>query len=78
MSPPKKISKPRSTEESIPDEDWLKQSPSHVNFFDNLSDSDEDDFNDNEEVFIPSESDRELQLVSRVAHARRMRFNFKQ
>jgi len=43
-----------------------------------LSDSDEDDFNDNEEVFIPSESDRELQLVSRVAHARRMRLNFKQ
>jgi len=43
-----------------------------------LSDSDEDDFNDDEEVFIPSESDRELLLVSRVAHARRMRFNFKQ
>ena len=42
-----------------------------------LSDSDEDDFND-DEVFIPSESDRELLLVSRVAHARRMRFNFKQ
>ena len=48
MSPPKKISKPRSTEESIPDEDWLKQSPSHVNFFDNLSDSDEDSTKKNE------------------------------
>ena len=54
MSPPKNQKKPRIAEESSdddflenspsrPDDDWLKKSPSKPNFFDAISDSDDDD-----------------------------------
>ena len=55
MSPRKKQKKPRIAEESSsdddfpenspsrPDDDWLKKSPSKPNFFDAMSDSDNDD-----------------------------------
>ena len=43
---------------------------------DDVVDGDNDDDDDDNEVFIPSEVDRELLLVSRCCcHARRMRLN---